>query len=79
MYINQCWIPDPVPDPDFFPSHIPYPYCQILDPTSKKEEEKLVVLPFCSHKYHKIENYFIFEQVQKIIFEPIDLSIFKYF
>jgi hypothetical protein len=41
-----------IPDPDY---------------SNKREGgEKFVVLPFfCSHKYHKIENYFIFELVKK--------------
>jgi len=34
---------------------------QIPDPktaTKERGEKKLVVIPFCSHKFHKIENYF---------------------
>jgi hypothetical protein len=43
-----------------------------LDPkTASKEggEKKLVVIPgfYCSHKFHKIENYFIFEMLKKKI------------
>jgi hypothetical protein len=59
-----------IPDPDFYSS-------QITDPGSdinKRGGKKLVILSFfCSHKYHKVENYFIlnryrkkFEQIQWI-------------
>jgi hypothetical protein len=45
-------------------SGISDPGSRILDPkTATKEmgEKKFVVEPFfCSHKFHKIENYFIF-------------------
>ncbi len=35
-----------------------HPGCRTLDPTTATKEEggELVVLPFCSHKYNKIEN-----------------------
>jgi hypothetical protein len=44
-----------IPDLDFYTS-------QILDPITATEEEgkRFFVPPFCSHKYHKPENYFIF-------------------
>jgi hypothetical protein len=47
--------------PGFYPS-------QILDPTKATEEKAnkcFFVVPFCSHKYNKAKNYFIFEQVKK--------------
>jgi hypothetical protein len=48
---------------------IPDPGPRITDPktaTNESGEKKFVVLPFfCSHKSHKIENYFIFELVKK--------------
>jgi hypothetical protein len=50
-----------IPDPDFYPSRI------------QKQEQKrgieknLVSYLFCSHKFHKIENYFIFEMLKKKI------------
>jgi hypothetical protein len=53
-----------IPDPDFYPS-------LILDPGSKysnKERgKKLFLLSylFCSHKYHKIANHFIFYAEEK--------------
>jgi hypothetical protein len=51
-----------ITDPDLYPS-------QILDPktaTKERRGKKLVChIFFCSHKYHKIENYFIFEAVKK--------------
>jgi hypothetical protein len=41
---------------------------RIQHPQNKRRGEKFVVLHFfCSHKYYKIENYFIFEQVKKKI------------
>jgi hypothetical protein len=40
-----------------------HPGSRIPDPTTPNEEGE----NFCSHKYHKIENNFIFEQVKKII------------
>ena len=66
-----------IPDPGswFFThpgSRIPDLGSQISDPGSKNSNKregwkKLVVKPFfCSHKFHKIENYFIFEMLKKI-------------
>jgi hypothetical protein len=55
-----------IPDPDFYPS-------RISDPGSKNSNKsegwkKIVVIPFfCSHKFHKIVNYFIFEMLKKKI------------
>jgi hypothetical protein len=39
----------------------------------KGEQNNFYGLPifFCNHKFHKIENYFIFEKVHKE-FEPIE-------
>jgi hypothetical protein len=52
-----------IPDPDFLP--IPDLGSQIPDPkTAIKErggKKLVVILFFCSHKFHKIGNYFIFE------------------
>jgi hypothetical protein len=49
-----------IPDPDFYPSRIP------AQTTAPQEGGKIFVLPlFCSHKYAKIVNNFIFEQVKK--------------
>ncbi len=61
------YIPDslPIPDPG---SRIPDLGSRISDPKkgTKVEGEKLVVLSFFrSHKYHKIENYSIFELEKK--------------
>jgi hypothetical protein len=52
------------PDPDFYPYRIPDPK------TATKEKGEKNVSPcifFCSHKLHKIENYFIFEMLKKKI------------
>ncbi len=49
-----------IPDPDFFPSRIPDPKTA----TKERGDNKFVVIPFfCSHKFHKIEHYFIFEML----------------
>jgi hypothetical protein len=57
-----------IPYPYFYPSRVPDPRSN----NNKRGEEK--VLPFCWKKNHKIENYFIFEQVRKE-FEPIDKEL----
>jgi hypothetical protein len=58
-----------IPDPEFYPSRISDPGSRIKDPktgTKERGEKKFVVIPFfCSHKFHKIENYFIFEMLKK--------------
>jgi hypothetical protein len=50
-------------DPDFYPSRIPDPKTA----TKEKGEKKLVVIFLCSHKFHKIANYFSFEVLKKKI------------
>jgi hypothetical protein len=50
-----------IPDPDFYPSGIPDPKTA----TKERGEKKLVVILFCSHKFHEIETYFIFEMLKK--------------
>jgi hypothetical protein len=65
-----------IPYPDFYPSRIPDPgsripdlRSQIPDPitaTNERSEKKFVVHTFfCSHKFHKIQNYLIFEMIKK--------------
>jgi hypothetical protein len=48
-----------------------HPGSQISDPktgTKERGRKKFVVIPFfCSHKFHKIVNYFIFEMLKKKI------------
>jgi hypothetical protein len=59
-----------IPDPDFYPSRIPDPGSRIPDPkTATKERggKKIFHTIFCSHKFHKIKHYFIFEMLKKII------------
>jgi hypothetical protein len=56
-----------IPDPDFYPSQT-----RIPDPntaTKERSEKNLLSLGtfLCSHKFHKIENYFIFEIIKKKI------------
>ncbi len=52
-----------IPDPDFYPSRIPDPETA----AKEKGETKFFVIPylFCSHKFHIIEHYFIFEMLKK--------------
>jgi hypothetical protein len=47
-----------------------HPRSRIPDPktaTKERGEKKIDVIPFCSHKFHKIENYLIFEMLKKKI------------
>ncbi len=68
-----------IPDPDFYPSRISDPGSRIPDFGSripelgsriqkqqqKRDERKFVVLPFfCSHKFHKLDYYFISEMLK---------------
>jgi hypothetical protein len=46
---------------EFFLSRIPDPKTA----AKEKDEKKLAFLPFFSHKYHKIKNYFLFEQANE--------------
>ncbi len=52
-----------IPDPDFYLSRIPNPGSK--NSNKREEGEKIVVLPsfVAININHKIENYFIFEQV----------------
>jgi hypothetical protein len=64
-----------IPDPDFYPSPIPDLESRISDPRSQiqKRQQKrgvkknLLSYYFCSHKFHKIKNYCIFEMLKKTI------------
>jgi hypothetical protein len=68
-----------IPDPDFYPSRIPDPWIPdpwipdpwIPDPktaTEERSEKKFCCHTFlCSHKFHKIENYFSFDVLKKKI------------
>jgi hypothetical protein len=61
-----------IPDPDFYPSRIPDPGSRIPDPktvTKERGEKNLLSYFFCSHKFHKIDYYVIFEMLKKIIWE----------
>jgi hypothetical protein len=49
---------------------IPDPGRRIPDPkttTKERGEKNLLSYLFCSHKFHKTENYFIFEMLKKTI------------
>jgi hypothetical protein len=58
-----------IPDPDFYPSRILDLGYRIPDPkTATKEGGETKICRhtfFCSHKFHKIENYFIFDGTTK--------------
>jgi hypothetical protein len=54
---------DVYPDPDFYPSRIP----DSKTATKERGEKNLLPYLFGSHKYHLIENYFIFEMLNKKI------------
>jgi hypothetical protein len=63
-----CGSGSPIPDPDFYPSPIPDLASRIPDPkTEKKRGVKKISCHalFSSHKFHKIENYFIYEMLKK--------------
>jgi hypothetical protein len=58
-----------IPDPDFYPARILDPGSQIQKQQQKRGVKKnLLSYFFCSHKFHKIEDYFIFENKFKIEF-----------
>jgi hypothetical protein len=64
---EQTGVADPgcfsqIPDPDFYTSRIPDPKTA----TKERGEKFFVVIPcFVATKYHKIENYFIFEMLKR--------------
>jgi hypothetical protein len=63
------FIPDPgclfrIPDPDFYPSWIPDPKTATKEGGVKKISCHTF---FCSHQFYKIENYLIFQMLQKKI------------
>jgi hypothetical protein len=45
--------------------------------TTKDEGRKFLSYLFCSHKYHKIENYFIFKRINIMLYtgHPIDAPV----
>jgi hypothetical protein len=51
----------------------------VSDPTTAKKDEgeKIVVLPFCSHKNHKIENYINLELVKTKFYQNIVMKLSK--
>jgi hypothetical protein len=56
-----------IPDPDFYPSRIPNLGSRIQNQQQKRGVKRICHFFFCSHKYHKIENYLIFEMLKKKI------------
>jgi hypothetical protein len=62
-----------IPDPDFYPSRIPDPDLGSRIPDSKtatkeRGEKNSCHTFLCSHKFHKIVNYFSFEVLNYITF-----------
>ncbi len=54
------------PNPAFYPSRISDPGSRIQKQQQKRGVKKnLLSYLFCSHEFHKIENYFIFEMPKK--------------
>ncbi len=70
MYLKQdFWSLSGIPDPDFI-----LPRFKISNPGSRIQQEqqnwrgkKFLSYLFCCHKFYRIKNYFIFDQVQKEI------------
>jgi hypothetical protein len=62
-----------IPDPGswFYPSRIPDPKTA----TKERGEKNFLVKPLCSHKFHKIVNYFSFEVVKKKIWANFQRNI----
>jgi hypothetical protein len=57
-----------IPDPDFYPSRIPDLGSRIQKQQQKRGVKKISCHNFlCSHKFHKIANYFSFEVLKKKI------------
>ncbi len=54
-----------IPDADFYPSWIPALRSRIQNRNKREGWKKFVDIPFCSHNFHKIENYLIFEMLKK--------------
>jgi hypothetical protein len=57
-----------IPDPETWFLPIPDPGSRIQKQQQKRGMKKICFYTiFCSYKFHKIENYFIFEMLKKII------------
>jgi hypothetical protein len=54
-----------IPDPDFYPSQIPD--LGSIHSNKRGVKTKFCHTFFCSHKFHKNENYFIFEVLKKML------------
>jgi hypothetical protein len=69
-----------IPDPVSWFLPIPNPGSRIPDPktaTKERGEKKLLSYFFCSHKFHKIEYYFVFDCWRKK-FGPNFKELFKF-
>ncbi len=77
LRIRDVYPGSQIPDPDFYPSRIPDPGSRISDPGSRipdpTQEQKrgmkknILSYLFCSQKFNKLVNYFIFEMLKKKI------------
>jgi hypothetical protein len=66
-----------IPDPDFCPFRIPDLGYRIQKQQQQRGVKKICGPTFilCCHKYHKIENYFIFELMKKKIWANLQRII----
>jgi hypothetical protein len=60
-----------IPDPGFLSIPDPGPKTE----TKEMGEKNLLSYPFCNHKHHKVENYFIFELAKKNIWANLQRFI----
>ncbi len=66
-----------IPDPDFYPSRIPDFGSRIQKQQQKIGVKKICCHNFlCSHKFHKIANYFSFEVLKKKIWASFHRMIY---
>ena len=60
-----------IPDPDVYSSRTPDLGSRIQKQKQKRQVEKISCNTYlCSHKFHKIVNYFSFEVLKKQIWDP---------
>jgi hypothetical protein len=71
IYDTSASVADPgclsrIPDPDFYPSRIPNLGSRIQKQQQRERWKKIFCHTFlCSHKFHKIVNYFSFEVLKE--------------
>jgi hypothetical protein len=65
LQIRDVYPGSRIPDPDFYPSRIPDLGSRIQKQQQKRGVKKKLVVMLCSHKFHKIANYFSFGVLKK--------------